>query len=138
MGSARSTEPIALVFGNSGVPYVLADVEDGHQIKGVTSFFFRVFILGELWLVDNETMLGLDEYEGVPKDYYDRREISVTCENQSQTHWAYIYRKKSCSDELRSLPRQTEYTLEWHQKNYLAINHILVKQVQSGSRFYII
>lgn len=49
--------PYPLVVGESGVPYLLGDLpgNKGKQIKG------------EIWKVDEETLKGLDEYEGVTK-----------------------------------------------------------------------
>jgi gamma-glutamylcyclotransferase (GGCT)/AIG2-like uncharacterized protein YtfP len=35
-------------------------------------------VKGEVWSVDDETLVGLDEYEGINKGYYDRRSIKVT------------------------------------------------------------
>jgi len=96
---AITEQPYPLVVGESGVPYLLGDAElvgKGQRI------------LGEVWRIDDETLIGLDEYEGtrrtcnvltlgliilltvscsrslarstgVPKGYYDRRAITVCC-----------------------------------------------------------
>jgi len=68
-----------LVIGQSGVPYLLGDMRgQGHKI------------LGEIWLVDEETLQGLDEYEGIGKGYYERMSIDVKT-NQQTISKADIY-----------------------------------------------
>lgn len=50
---AQTDEPMCLVVGESGVPYLLGDQPGkGKRVKG------------ELWRLDDTTLLGLDEYEG--------------------------------------------------------------------------
>jgi gamma-glutamylcyclotransferase (GGCT)/AIG2-like uncharacterized protein YtfP len=116
IGSVRTVQKHALVVGDSCVPYLLANVDGGHCIKG------------EVWRVDEETLKGLDEYEGVGKGYYSRNSIKVKKENgQVITADAYF---KIEAGELASRPFLEEYTYEFHKKNYKAINHIQVKQLQ--------
>jgi gamma-glutamylcyclotransferase (GGCT)/AIG2-like uncharacterized protein YtfP len=53
ISEAVTCEPHALVVGESGVPYMLQGVEGGKQVKG------------EVFLIDDEILAGLDDYEGV-------------------------------------------------------------------------
>jgi gamma-glutamylcyclotransferase (GGCT)/AIG2-like uncharacterized protein YtfP len=111
-----TVEKLALVVGESGVPYLLADIEGGHNIRG------------EVWRVDDETLKGLDEYEGVGKGYYCRKEVKVKQQNgQVMTANAYF---KIDAGALKNESFLEEYTLEFHKRNYKAIKHIQVKQLQ--------
>jgi len=66
IGKGKSVEKFPLVFGSSGVPYCLYDLKgSGYQVEG------------ELYWVDEETLEGLDEYEGVIKKHYIRRKIKI-------------------------------------------------------------
>lgn len=53
LSEAITCHPHALVVGDSGVPYMLQDVDGGKQVKG------------EVFVIDDEILVGLDEYEGV-------------------------------------------------------------------------
>lgn len=53
--AAMTDLPIPLVVGESGVPYLLGDLPGQGKC-----------VRGELWRLDDTTLLGLDEYEGTP------------------------------------------------------------------------
>jgi len=119
ISKATTIEPYPLVFGESGVPYLLGDLPGkGKQIRG------------EVWAVDDVSLKGLDEYEGISKGYYCRRSIPVviTKNGKQSTVKAFVYFKTTSEDELRKKEYQEEYTLNYHQQYYHAIKHILVKQ----------
>jgi len=118
---ARTVSKFPLVFGDSGVPYLLGDLpEEGKQI------------LGEIWLVDDVALQNLDEYEGVGKGYYARKNILATSRNPNTSGIAQyevqVYFKTTSTPTLRKLPFQGEYSMEFHQKNYKAMQHIMAKQ----------
>jgi gamma-glutamylaminecyclotransferase len=119
IGAATTCEPLHLVIGTSGVPYVLGDI-------GTTDGAAR--IRGECYEVDSFMLSDLDSYEGLSKGYYERRRISVRIESGS-TAAAWIYMKRASDAELRSQPRMREYTEEMHAAWYQPIRHILVKQL---------
>jgi len=96
-------------------------------------------IIGEIWLVNNAILEGLDEYEGITKGYYCRSDIEVRpCNNAHTQHTnthdntgilkADAYFKITSSPRLRSKKYYDEYTLEYHRQHYRAIQHIRVKQ----------
>eukprot|EP01117_Protostelium_nocturnum_P014823 TRINITY_DN5682_c0_g1_i1.p1 TRINITY_DN5682_c0_g1~~TRINITY_DN5682_c0_g1_i1.p1 ORF type:complete len:514 (+),score=167.70 TRINITY_DN5682_c0_g1_i1:126-1667(+) len=116
VSEARSSKNLALVVGTSGVPYLLGDVpeSEGHRV------------IGELWLVDDITLQGLDEYEGISKGYYVRVPIEVETPTGHGT--AQVYKKTNSSEELKKGPFLSEYSLPFHKANYHAIQHIAVKQ----------
>ena len=59
-----------LVIGQCGVPYLLGDLPGQGKC-----------VRGEVWKVNSETLLGLDEYEGITKGYYCRKTIKVVSTN---------------------------------------------------------
>ena len=105
-------------MGAPYVPYLLGDMPD--QGKP---------IVGELYEVDEESLRGLDEYEGVSKGYYERRAIHVV-EGPSGARRveAECYFKLEASEALRAAEMHPEYTLEMHREHYRPIRHIMVKQ----------
>merc|ERR1712187_633418 len=97
IGNAKTIDKYPLVMGDCNVPYVL-DLEEhkgiGHRIKG------------ELWYIDYETLIGLDDYEGVHKGHYKRKKIGVTLmtdkdgydEEKEMMIEAHIYVKADCQN----------------------------------------
>ena len=70
IGDAETVNKYALVMGDCNVPYVLdLDAEQKEEIGEN--------ILGELWHIDYETLIGLDEYEGVKKDSISERRLQL-------------------------------------------------------------
>jgi len=120
ISKAKTVHAYPLVVGESGVPYLLGDISNNNS----------KCINGEIWQVDVETLLGLDQYEGVPKNYYVRNLIEVVPEKSrdGKPTKAFAYFKAKSSPQLIDLPKLSEYTLEFHKANYKAIKHILVKQ----------
>jgi gamma-glutamylcyclotransferase (GGCT)/AIG2-like uncharacterized protein YtfP len=145
MPHAVTDAPYPLVVGDSGVPYLLGESELLGRGQP---------IVGEVWCVNQETMLGLDEYEGVSKGYYDRRTIVIQsaaataeeqrCElnaieqiaglynaianNELNQVNAFVYFKATPTPSLWMGPFLREYTLEYHRAHYAPIRHIQVKQ----------
>eukprot|EP01087_Luapelamoeba_hula_P011320 TRINITY_DN3064_c0_g1_i1.p1 TRINITY_DN3064_c0_g1~~TRINITY_DN3064_c0_g1_i1.p1 ORF type:complete len:541 (+),score=79.64 TRINITY_DN3064_c0_g1_i1:40-1662(+) len=119
-GTAVSADLLPLVIGDCGVPYLLGDLPgQGKHVKG------------EVWCVNDETLLGLDEYEGINKGYYSRREIEVhlgISAEEPSTASVGVYFKTDSNQMLRAGPFLEEYTLAWHKDNYRAIRHIWIKQ----------
>jgi hypothetical protein len=120
---------MALVVGESGVPYLLKPNEDSVQTHASQLHC----IVGELWQVSSEALQGLDEYEGVDKGYYIRTSIPVHCNSLfsgfgfKQEYTANVYVLNNPSEEMKNRPRIKEYTLGMHQL-YNAIVHVQRKQ----------
>jgi len=55
----------------------------------VTSTESRYPIVGELYAVDDETLVNLDKMEGHPR-YYTRREVAVVVEGIEYNAWMYF------------------------------------------------
>ena len=121
-------QPMPLVLGESGVPYLLTP--QGDRAEAEASQAHR--IVGELWQVSTEALQGLDEYEGVDKGYYSRTTIPVCVNNGmfggSKDCLADVYVLNNASQELVNRPRINEYTLEMHHRLYNAIVHVQRKQ----------
>jgi gamma-glutamylcyclotransferase (GGCT)/AIG2-like uncharacterized protein YtfP len=146
MGPAITSSSMALVVGDSGVPYLLGDI--GNDSEGTNA------IRGEVWRVDDVSLQGLDEYEGISKGYYSRRTIDVIIKSATPNKQssfpllsllrraksgtasaagariirADVYVMNTSPPELRSKPFIPEYTLDIHRRCYHAIQHIKVKQ----------
>lgn len=117
VGRAHTKEFFPLVVGSSGVPYLLYDmIGEGHSVQG------------ELYLVESDTLHGLDEYEGVSKSYYARPEITVCAENMTEPILASVYCMMQSPSALRKLPPLIEYTIPLHRQRYRACEHIELKQ----------
>lgn len=142
--NAETVEPHALVIGDCGVPYMLskfllsnqeADLSAGKKNASPETPTVR----GELFLIDEEMMDGMDDYEGISKGHYAREMISVKkqCaapgEDTVISAWCYIYAHMqggSASDRrLLNAPRISEYTAEEQKNQYKPIHHIQVKQL---------
>lgn len=119
--SAVTKEKYLLFMGESGVPYLLL----GDPLYPAD----RQIVLGEIWSVDEETLQGLDEYEGLSKGYYQR--ISIALETKERGDFeAFVYILNASVSSLGEVvgPLQ-EYSLEMHHQHYNPIRHILRKQV---------
>lgn len=99
IGRAQTVNPLSLFVGESGVPYLVLNQpyrntttrngdSGGSRSDGTVSTdntptvpdpvdASKSLIQGELWLVSDETLSGLDDYEGISKSYYIRREEEV-------------------------------------------------------------
>ena len=119
---ATTRLPFPLVVGECGVPYLLGDrPSQGYPIRG------------EVYEVDAELLEGMDDYEGVSKGYYERRQIEVLLDPVSpdpspETLTAWVYLLPRSDAQLHALPHIPEYTREIHDVHYLPIRHIQVKQ----------
>ena len=103
-------------MGECGVPYLLGDQDDvGHHV------------FGEIYQVDQQLLDGMDDYEGVTKQYYERREIKVTTPS-GEHHLVWVYLLPTSDEYLRSLTPIAEYTLDLHDRLYSPIRHIQIKQ----------
>jgi len=120
--SATTLDRFPLVVGRCGVPYLLG----GDEVKGEGKY-----IHGEVWLVDDETLENLDEYEGLGKGYYQRKHTRASL---SRYMWpgavlsAQVYVLAAAPLSLRTQEQLEEYTLKIHQDLYRAVEHILLKQ----------
>ena len=138
---AITSTPWPLIVGESGVPYLVANL----PCKGGTGGGKRV--RGELWKVTASTMARMDAYEGVDKGYYERRKISVVVsssseegtsstkreeeqeeekEEEEEEVWVYMLAKSM--EWMKEAECLDEYTLEMHDAKYNPIRHILIKQ----------
>jgi gamma-glutamylcyclotransferase (GGCT)/AIG2-like uncharacterized protein YtfP len=124
---SQYVQALALVLGESGVPYLLRPSE---EIESDASQVHR--IVGELWEVSSEALQGLDEYEGVDKGYYSRATIPVhgiVSPFGFKKEWmADVYVINNAPKELKERPRIKEYTLDMHHRLYNAIVHVQRKQ----------
>eukprot|EP01038_Epipyxis_sp_PR26KG_P016641 gene16641-22741_t len=90
--SAATCDKYCMIVGHSGVPYLLNDdllnTQNGHNnndnnnknngdIKLLLKNNSKV-IIGELWEINDDILKGLDDYEGIKKNYYIRKEINVS------------------------------------------------------------
>jgi len=73
LGSSESSYAMYL---KKGYPYI-------------TGSEARYQIVGELYAVDDSTLLALDKFEGHPR-YYKRKEISVMVNEQLYDAWTYF------------------------------------------------
>jgi hypothetical protein len=123
-------QAMALVIGESGVPYLLKASDSQSETFASQSHC----ILGELWEVSSEALQGLDEYEGVNKGYYSRINIPVhgkgffSAFGLKKDYMADVYVLNNASEELKNRPRINEYTLDMHRQLYNAIMHVQRKQ----------
>lgn len=120
---ATTLDRFPLVIGKCGVPYLLG----GEEVKGQGKY-----VRGEVWLVDDETLENLDEYEGLAKGYYQRKSVRVSLSSwvflPGKTLNAQVYVLASAPSSLRSQEYLEEYTLQMHKDRYRAVEHILLKQ----------
>jgi len=132
VAEAETVEQWPLVVGNCGVPYVLLqhrELNHKHNIRG------------ELWEVNEEALIGMDDYEGVTKGYYGRVPIECRVTSSAQPPHrhvphvvqAHMYGLVSAchlwtEEELPMLNCVPEYTLDMHEAHYRPIEHISVKQ----------
>ena len=132
ISNAITIDKYALIMGNCCVPYVLdVDVDDvGHDSGNCGDR-----ILGELWDVDYETLVNLDDYEGVNKGHYKRKAIKIETMEKNENGdivEAFIYMKASndnvdLNDENVQFVKEYEY--QFHCQYYSPIKHIQVKQL---------
>lgn len=124
VGRAITHRQYPLVVGACGVPYLIGDMPGaGERIRG------------EVWLVDDDTLEGLDDYEGLGKGYYKRIGVRVNL-IENQWTWlpnmlslrAHCYVMHEAPDSFLALPCLQEYTLKLHKTKYHAVRHILLKQ----------
>lgn len=109
-----------LVLGSCGVPYLLDISESGKEIEG------------EVWNVDEETLKGLDDYEGTTKGYYTRKEIPVLINSCVVSAFVY-FKTTQLTEKEKELIKEnilSSYTLDMHKKYYRPIQHIQIKQRQ--------
>jgi hypothetical protein len=113
-------------------------------------------IKGEVWLISDETLDGLDDYEGINKGYYVRQTIDVSLlkdyvvveddgklsqpsslssinninQQDTITLQAQVYGLIHMPEGLsnQKLVYVPEYTLSFHRNHYKPIRHIQVKQ----------
>jgi hypothetical protein len=87
-------------------------------------------IHGELWSVSAECLDNLDDYEGVSKQYYERKRISVQLEDSSNSLvTAEVYCVRSLPEHLATGPFLDDYSLSLHREFYRPVAHIQVKQL---------
>ncbi len=121
VSEAESEEAMWLLVGGCGVPYLMMQgAENAKRVRG------------ELWLVDDETIAGLDEHEGVGKGYYARRHIGCI-RNDGTRETAQVYFLLPDTDVSRRLREGqieavAEYTLDMHKRLYSPIELLSLKQ----------
>ena len=72
-------------------------------------------------MVDQETLQGLDDYEGLGKGHYIRARVPVRPLSNESNAWppdAEMYVKAESSSELRALKPFKEYTKTMHRERY--------------------
>jgi gamma-glutamylaminecyclotransferase len=117
VGEVRTVDHFPLVVGRCGVPYLLHDMKgDGH----------RVF--GELYMVNDDTLQGLDDYEGVGKCYYKRPLIEVIDAGSGLTTTASVYCMLESPTAFKTMTPLEMYSLSLHLQCYRATEHIQLKQ----------
>merc|ERR1712228_353269 len=133
IGNAETVNMYPLMMGDCNVPYVLDLNQEQNKNKEIGQK-----ILGELWHIDYETLIGLDDYEGVNKGHYKRKKIAVvmTADDDGNEYKekdeieANIYMKADCQNiDLSKAELLKEFDYEYHKKHYSPIKHIQVKQL---------
>eukprot|EP01084_Bolivina_argentea_P079798 144663_1 len=117
-----------MVIGDSGVPYLL----DLDTLINRNDMKEMKYIKGEIWQIDYETLMGIDEYEGVNKGHYKRIEIEVKYrdnELNERVMKVFAWFKEQYDEDILNQPFLSEYTLEYHKKYYSPMKHIQVKQL---------
>jgi len=157
LGSAMTLEPIPLVIGACGVPYLLLDQ------RGCMCDCGETHVHGELWQVTADYLRGMDDYEGIGKGYYRRTEIACLLDHSTHgdapspkcrsmppalpvTHPPVFAQAYGVADSrrlwdgaaLNSMACIAEYTLDMQDCLYRPIAHISLKQqlYLEGSRRY--
>ena len=62
-GRATTMVRLRLTVGNCGVPYLLLPEDNTEPLADVEGRQIH----GELWIVNDDTLLGMDQYEGIGK-----------------------------------------------------------------------
>ncbi|CAM9864092.1 unnamed protein product, partial [Heterosigma akashiwo] len=139
LGTAQTLDPVPLVLGASGVPYLLdpeaAPPAAARQEGGGGAAEEDRRVRGELYAVDAETLRNLDEYEGVGKGHYARRPLAAAAARVASARWppaavvrAKAYLKARAAPGLWARPRLGEYSAAAHAEGYNAVRHVRVKQ----------
>eukprot|EP01084_Bolivina_argentea_P310158 536633_1 len=130
IGKSKTVDKFLLIMGDCNVPYVL-DIESDRKENEMGKN-----ILGELWHIDYETLIGLDDYEGCNKGHYKRKKIDIIMIDENKEEGkseelikANIYMKADVGNVDFSKSGLNEYDYEYHKKYYSPIKHIQVKQL---------
>lgn len=115
-----------LAVGDCGVPYLLQPAISNEDL---TQDRAPMQLKGECWCVSRDCLKGLDEYEGLGKDYYSRVTIQVAPNDKSPLISAEVYVLNHVPEELWGKPRIDEYSMDIHKSQYNPIQHIQVKQL---------
>lgn len=121
LSEAETVDAFALFVGKCGVPYVLHNHSIEEDLKRR--------INGELWSVPVTQLRGLDEYEGVHKEYYRRETIRVRSIEGKCEENAFIYLLNEERTDLKGLEPIAEYTKLIHDTQYHPLRHIQLKQI---------
>lgn len=157
LGRAITLEPIPLVIGACGVPYLLLDQ------CGCMGDCGETHVHGELWQVSADYLRGMDDYEGLGKGYYRRTEIACLLDHSThvdvpgpmcssmpqslpvrhppvlaQAYGVADSRRLWDAETLKSMACIAEYTLDMQDRMYRPIAHISLKQqlYLEGTRRY--
>jgi gamma-glutamylcyclotransferase (GGCT)/AIG2-like uncharacterized protein YtfP len=142
-----------LVVGACGVPYLSLGTDTSHNHDGEGDGEGSC-IVGELWVVSDECLKNLDDYEGLSKSYYERTVIEVSpisskILNESEggkgkvyddsgavtsaantVVLAQVYHLPVLPSGLEKGPFLEKYSLSMHRELYNPIQHIQVKQLK--------
>lgn len=127
LGNSTTADPQTLVLGDCGVPYLVRTPFPDDKALNVK---------GELYKISGEILQNIDEYEGIDKCHYIRKEIPVVVSGTSAVRMAFCYfyaTKPGASGidaSLYQAERISEYTAEEQFKQYKPIHHIQAKQLQ--------
>jgi gamma-glutamylcyclotransferase (GGCT)/AIG2-like uncharacterized protein YtfP len=147
-----------LVVGACGVPYLSLGTDTSHNLDGKGDGEGSC-VVGELWVVSDECLKNLDDYEGLSKSYYERTVIEVSPisskilnESEAVTSeggkgkvdddsgavtsaantvvLAEVYHLPVLPSGLEKGPFLEKYSLSMHRELYNPIQHIQVKQLK--------
>ena len=94
LGEALTREPMRMVLGEYGIPYLMRGESDGSAV-----------VPGELWEVDDEGLDALDVLEGIDEGMYERVTLDVATREGADGAVMVAsrrQRRRSCADRSPS------------------------------------
>jgi len=84
---------------------------------------------GVLWSIDQHGLQTLDAFEGYP-NYYDRKQVVVTCKGKEYTAWVYVM----TPGHVLGIPSKyyKDLLLEGYTQHRIPVNQILEGLCQAG------
>jgi gamma-glutamylaminecyclotransferase len=129
-----------VIASEANIPFLLYKKDFGHVCNFLEKMFFQklnfVFfysqnIKGEIYLVDDETLEFLDEFEGLHQNFYSKQKISVKSVLSGDIHEAFCYVLENFKPYLIE---NTKYLLDDYDSNNNQFNLSYVKRIDTPDR----